>query len=141
MLSRNAKAARLYSEARYRRILETDGTLADTEGLLRQAVEADPHFAAAWALLADTTLRRAEKDRATHRRVYAEAADMCRRAIAQDSANVLALETLGNVQLYHLWNFDEAVRILAQALAVEPDIGHARRHWVEAAHELQRLLG
>ena len=90
---------------------------------LEAAVERDPDYAEAWALLGWLHLdaaRYAFVPDAEVPREMGQALDFASKAVAIDPENVVALRALSAVQ-YHLGNFDESERIQRQALALNPN--------------------
>ena len=90
---------------------------------LDAAVQRDPGYAEAWALLGWLHLDAARYAFVPDAEIPSEmgqAFDMASKAVAIEPENVVALQALSAVQ-YHLGNFDESERIQRQALALNPN--------------------
>ena len=90
---------------------------------LDAAVQRDPDYAEAWAMLGWLHLDAARYGfvpDAEVPRELGQALAMASKAVAIDPTNVVALQALSAVE-YHLGNFDESERIQRQALALNPN--------------------
>lgn len=87
----------------------------------RQAIEADPKFAPAWAGLADAQHRLSLRSDGRGARELTEAArQAATKAIALDDSVAEAHAVLGHIYLYRDWNFQSALRSLQRAVSLDP---------------------
>lgn len=122
--ARSAPPARRVSPAAYEAYLRgryywnrcTEDSLRRAQRLFREAIDADPTYARAWAGLADAHNVVGE---------HLEAADAARRALDLDPSLGEAHAALGNVALFHDFDVDAAQREFARAIAANPSCAEA----------------
>ena len=92
-----------------------------TLACLQSAVNRDPDYADAWAMLGWLYLDSARFDLTDDvGRAYDQALDAGQRAVSLDGRSILALKALASINHY-LGNYDEGERIQRQALALNPN--------------------
>jgi TolB-like protein/tetratricopeptide (TPR) repeat protein len=116
----NARARASYSQARELWSKYTDQGYLESIPLFRQAIQADPGFAPAWAGLADANMQLAERWVEPVAERTADARSAARKAIALDDSNSEAHAALGWILLFKDWDFQEASRQLERAVALDP---------------------
>lgn len=92
-------------------------------GCLKEAVQRDPTYAEAWAMLGWLYLDAARFGRTEDGNTelaYDRALDAASHAVSIDGQNVLALKALSSINHY-MGNFDESVRFAREALALNPN--------------------
>jgi tetratricopeptide (TPR) repeat protein len=100
------------------------GAIAEARTLLRRALELDPHYAAAYAALAETyfiavPMGWAESPAA----LLARAEEMAHKALSLNKAEVRAHVTLGRIHIFY-HRYEQAKAALDQALAINPNDAH-----------------
>lgn len=106
----------------YRRTF-SEALFAPVLGCLKQAVQRDPTYAEAWAMLGWLYLDAARFGRTEDGNTelaYDRALDAASHAVSLDGQNALALKALSSANHY-MGNFDESVRFAREALALNPN--------------------
>jgi serine/threonine-protein kinase len=88
--------------------------------VFRQAAEADPRFAPAWAGLADANMQLAERGLEPVAARTEDARKAALKAIALDDANAEAHATLGWILAFKDWDFHAGSRQLERAVELDP---------------------
>ncbi|HWF10087.1 MAG TPA: hypothetical protein VG297_16585 [Bryobacteraceae bacterium] len=103
------------------------------------AVDRDPHFALAWAGMADSWAYLAENFAAVPKEVMPKAKAAAERALELDPNSAEAHTSAGIVKLDYEWNRDAAQREFLWALELNPGsaLGH---HWYAHSLETQERL-
>jgi len=115
------KPNKYYSRAREAWGAYTPAGLQQSLGLFRQAIQADPTFAPAWAGLADANIRLSDDAAEPDTRDKVEAArQAAMKAILLDDDNAEAHAALGRIYLYKDWRFNKAVEELRRAVRLDP---------------------
>jgi TolB-like protein len=106
----------------YRRSFQAD-LHAPLLACLEAAVERDPDYAEAWAMLGWLHLDAARfrwAQGGDSERAFAEALDAASKGVAADPTNVLALEALSSINHY-TGHYEEGERLAREALALNPN--------------------
>jgi TolB-like protein/tetratricopeptide (TPR) repeat protein len=131
----------LYTRGRYLHGRPQGGTkagLEDAAGLFRQAIEADPDFAAAYAGLADVYLDLWSNAYLPAEQALAEARAAAERALALDETLADAHTSLADVLESEL-RFAEAEREHLRALELNPGSAEAHRRYARLLLDLGRF--
>ena len=120
----NAEAYQAYLNGRHHWNKRTPDNSVKSAEYFQRAIELDPNFALAYVGLADAynyfPLRRDQK--ATLARAALE------KALALDDSLAEAHATLGNLSLFHDWDWPEAERRFRRAIELDPNYPTAH-HW------------
>ncbi len=116
----NEQARSRYIEARKLWDSQTQQNLAASIPLFRQAAQADPKFAPAWAGLADADMHLIEKPVEPVAARISETRSAALKAIALDDSNAEAQAALGWIEAFQDWNFEEGCRHLERAVRLDP---------------------
>jgi TolB-like protein len=116
----NEHARQYYAQARELWSLYSDKSLAQSLALFRQATQADPGFAPAWAGLAGANLTLVERSLEPIDARAADARSAALKAIALDDSNAEAHFVLGWLLSFKDWNFQEGSQQLERAVTLDP---------------------
>lgn len=117
--TRDVEAHDLYLKGRFSYDKQTEPDLRGSIELYRQALVRDPHYALAWAGIADAWISLAD-DFIAPREAYPRAREAALKALSIDSTLGDGLAALGAVELLYDWNFKAARRDLGRAIAANP---------------------
>jgi len=113
------QAHNLYLRGRFSYEKQTEPDLRGSIDLYRQALARDPHYALAWAGIADAWIALADVFIAP-REAYPQAREAALKALSIDSTLADGLAALGGVELLYDWNFTAARHDLSRAIAARP---------------------
>jgi adenylate cyclase len=116
----NEPARRFYARARDLWSTHSDPGLIQSMALFREASQADPGFAPAWAGLADANVELVQRSREPLEPRTANARAAALRALALDDRNAEAHLVLGWILSYKDWNFQEGAQHLQWAVTLDP---------------------
>jgi len=117
--TRDVEAHDLYLKGRYLYNKQTEPDLRGSIELYQQALSRDPHYALAWAGIADAWMSLAD-DFIAPREAYPQAREAALKALSIDSTIGDGLAALGGVELLYDWNFKAARHDLGRAIAANP---------------------
>ncbi len=126
--SSNREAQELYLRGHYLLSQRTAPSLAQAIDLFTQAIVRDPHFAAAYAGLADSYLLIREYGHMPDAEAYPRALAASQQAISLDPSSADAHCSYAFILNYWLWNFPAAEREFQSAIALDPNYSQAH-HW------------
>lgn len=118
--SANAQARQYYAQARELWSTYSDKSLVKSLPLFRQAMQADPGFAPAWAGFADANFELIERSLDPVEARTADARSAALKAIALDDSNAEAHFVLGWILSFKDWNFQQGSQQLERAVALDP---------------------
>jgi DNA-binding winged helix-turn-helix (wHTH) protein/TolB-like protein/Flp pilus assembly protein TadD len=123
-LTDDLQAYELYLKGRY--LMGADPVRAEEH--FRRALERDPHFAAAWAGIAEAWLFRGRFGNAPPAEIFEKAREAAMKAVALDPELADAHAALAQVYGDHDWNWEDAEREYRRALELNPnsDVAHAQ---------------
>jgi DNA-binding winged helix-turn-helix (wHTH) protein/Tfp pilus assembly protein PilF/TolB-like protein len=132
-------AYELYLRARYHARQRTPDSLQDAVKEYQQALARDPHFAKAYAGLADAHFALGSYMVADSRGSYAQAETFAAKALelAPDLAEAHAI--LGYMYFHNDWRFTEGEREIRHAIVLEPNEPTYHVWYAEMLTELQRF--
>ena len=138
--TKDMEAYRLYQEGRYF-FNKFEPPDSDNKAIerYRQAVEHDPHFAAAYAGMADAYSYLAENFVAPPREVMPKAKAAAEKALELDDSSAEAHVSLGIVKLDYERDREGGQREFLRALQLNPGFGWAR-HWYAHSLEAQNRM-
>jgi len=133
--TRDLEAWELYLRGRYLWHRRPGAVVFEALGAFEEAVRRDPHFALAWAGIADVygTLGSWESGVLPHGAAQSRAREAAARALALDPHLAEAHTALAYAALHHDWDFAVAERTFRHALELNPQYA-AAHHWL--AHDL-----
>ena len=147
----NTEAYRLFIKARYylnKRLLET---IRKAVAYFREAVEADPDYAPAYAGLADCYPLLNLYGALPPREAYARAEEAATRALELDDSFAQAHNALGVIKLFYGWDRAGAESAFRRAIELDPSYPDARQRYgmmlvsagrfAEAEREMERAQG
>ncbi len=134
--TRDAEAYRLYLKGR-RLYFEQAGDEDDKAAaeFFEKAVARDPHYAAAYAGLADTYAMHGYFGNVSGHETFDKARSAAKRALELDSQIPESHSSLALVDFLYFWNFAEAEQEIRQALTLDPNSAYA--HQVSCWFNLQ----
>ncbi len=121
------RAHRAYLKARYHWALPGDGGLEEALGLLDEALQIAPDFAAAHGALARVSVGAAEYYRRVPLQALCAARASAQRALALDPANAEARVVLADISRIVDFDWRAAKEAYRDVLATNPSIEHAHR--------------
>ncbi len=137
----DAEAWRLYAEGRYLfNKFEYPESNYKAIDRYQQAIARDPHFAAAWAGIADAYSYLAENLVVAPREVEPKAKAAAEKALELDDSSAEAHTSLGIAMLDYDRNIAGAQREFVRAMQLNPGFGWAR-HWYAHSLEAQDRVG
>ena len=146
----SAEAYRLYLKARYYWGKRTEESLYKALQLFREAIEADPLYALAYAGLAEGYVPLAIYCHLSPRESIPKAKAAAERAIEIEPELAEALTVLGGVKAYYDWDMPAGEALLHKAVGVDPKYQRARQtlaecltisgRFDEALAEMQKAL-
>jgi serine/threonine protein kinase/Tfp pilus assembly protein PilF len=124
----DSEAYRLYLEGRYEWNKRTGDGFDRAIRLFNQALQRDPHFALAWAGLADCYLLQSSYYESPPSKALPLAREAAQRALSIDEKLAEAHSTLGYVKVYFDGDLAGAAREFERAIQLNPNYATAR-HW------------
>jgi DNA-binding winged helix-turn-helix (wHTH) protein/TolB-like protein/Tfp pilus assembly protein PilF len=118
--TRNAKAYRLYLEARYHSLLFTTEAYRQAIALYEQAIAADPRYAYAHAGLADAHRRTQFTSNTAPRETFEKVRAAAQRALELDPQFGDGVANLGWVAFWYDWDWRGAEHMMQRALDLNP---------------------
>jgi serine/threonine-protein kinase len=112
--------------------LSTNAGMRDAAELYRRALQRDPDYRDARASLSSALITAAYTGVLPRDETYREGRLEAERVLASDSANSVALATLGRIADWHDWNWPAARSYYEKALAGNPSnaLAHANYGWL-----------
>lgn len=122
------EAYRCYLKGRYFWNKRKPGDLDKAIAFFEQAIACDPHYAEAYAGLADSYAILGWFDYRPARQVFPKALEAAQRALSLNEALAEAHTSLAYVTLNHRWDWQGAEKAFRRALALNPNYATAH-HW------------
>jgi tetratricopeptide (TPR) repeat protein len=126
--SSNPEAQELYLRGHYLLSLRTDASITQAIDLFTQAIVRDPHFAAAYASLADCYLLIREYGHMHDAEAYPRALAASQQANALDPSSADAHASYAFILNYWVWNFPAAEQEYQRAIVLNPNDPQTH-HW------------
>jgi DNA-binding winged helix-turn-helix (wHTH) protein/TolB-like protein/Tfp pilus assembly protein PilF len=126
-LTESADALALYQKGRFEWNKRNFQGSTEAERLFRNAIAEDPNFALAYVGLADTIAMRTDVQ---------EAYGALQKALEIDPNLAQAHATLGFLQMFHEWNWQEAETELKKSIELNPGYATAH-HWYATLLEIE----
>ena len=127
-LSSDPEAREFYLRGRYQWNLRTEGSITRAAELFTQAIQRDPHFAAAYAGLADSYIFLRQYGHMTDQEAFPRALLASGQALELDDTSPEAHRTYAFLLNYWLWNFPAAEREFKRSLELRPSDPQTH-HW------------
>ena len=128
----NAEAQELYLRGRYYWNLRTEEGLNSAVDLFTQSIVNDPHYAAAYAGLADAYLLQRQYGHMPNSEAFPRALAAARQAIALDDSSPEAHRSLAFVLRFWNWDMAAAEQEYRRAIALNPNDSQSH-HWYATA--------
>jgi TolB-like protein/DNA-binding winged helix-turn-helix (wHTH) protein/Tfp pilus assembly protein PilF len=128
-----------YSKGRYLRNSPTEENLTKSREYFEQAIARDPHYALAWAGLAETTNYLANWGVLPSQDARPRARAAAERALQLDNSLVEPLVTLAGVKFNFEWDWAGAEGLCNQAIALDPNYGEAHHVYATYLAEVGRV--
>jgi TolB-like protein/Tfp pilus assembly protein PilF len=135
----NVEAYRLYLQGRF---FEDHFTREDTEKAIayyRQALQVDPSYALAWAGLARAGIGQAGSSWAPIKEGFDRAREAAQRALQLDPDLAEAHAAMGEIRVFHDWDWKGAEQSLGRALELAPGDARIMRSAAILAADLGRV--
>ncbi len=127
-LSSDPEAREFYLRGRYQWNQRTEGSITRAAELFTQAIQRDPHFAAAYAGLADSYIFLRQYGHMTDQEAFPRALLASGQALELDDTSPEAHRTYAFLLNYWLWNFPAAEREFKRSLELRPSDPQTH-HW------------
>ncbi|MCX6625991.1 MAG: tetratricopeptide repeat protein [Acidobacteria bacterium] len=121
----NLDAYNLYLKGRYHWNKRTAEGFQAATAAFGQAIEMDPHYAPAWAGLADSYSMLGFLNAVPPIEIHNKAADAVERALQLDESLAEAHVAQGNIRAVYAWDWPGAERSYRRALELDPDYATA----------------
>lgn len=128
----NSEAQELYLRGRYYWNLRTEDGLNRAVDLFTQAIVNDPHYAAAYAGLADAYLLLRQYARMPDSEAYPRALSAARQAVALDDTSPEAHRSLAFILRFWDWDMTAAEKEYRRAIDLNPNDSQSH-HWYATA--------
>jgi DNA-binding winged helix-turn-helix (wHTH) protein/TolB-like protein/Tfp pilus assembly protein PilF len=125
----NVEAYRLYLQGRYRALKSTPPEIRQGIAFYRQAIDADPNYALAYAGLAQAYAALPITSDAPPSEAFPQAKAAANKALELDENLAEARIVLGTVEFWYEWNWERAETELKKAVAQSPNNPDARRFY------------
>jgi tetratricopeptide (TPR) repeat protein len=128
LTGRSAEVQDLYLRGRYFLNLRTEQGIKQALELFSTAAEQDPHFAAAYAGIADSYILIRQYGHMPDSEAFPRALEASQKALALDANSFEAHRSYAFILNYWLWNFHDAEKEFLRVIAIHPDDALAH-HW------------
>jgi TolB-like protein/DNA-binding winged helix-turn-helix (wHTH) protein/Tfp pilus assembly protein PilF len=130
----NPQAYQLYLQGRYLMDRASKENLQQAVDYYRRSIELDPGFARAWAGLGEAYSEQAGMGFLPEGEGWRKAREAIEQSLALDPSLAEAHAIMGEMQLFHDWNWQEANTSLQRAMALEPNDATVlqKKAWLDA---------
>jgi serine/threonine-protein kinase len=136
--TQNAEAYQLYLKGRYFWNKRTQDGLLEAIRYFQEAIEKDPHYALAYAGLADSYLVQGWIGELPPKEIYPQAREAAIKALELDDTLAEAHNALATVKRDYDWDWSGAEREYKRAIELSPNYANAHQWYGELLMALQR---
>ena len=136
--SPNSEAQELYLRGHYLWDQRTEGSLTHAVDLYTQSIVHDPHFAAAYAGLADSYILLRQYGHMADGEAFPRALAASQQALKLDQNSPEAHRSYAFVLNYWMWNFPEADREFQRSIALRPNDAQTHSWYATSLYSVGR---